>query len=215
LHKTCSTPHGGGGPGAGPVGTRAHLAPFLPGPRLVHENGAYHWESAGSENVGRMHGFHGNFGILVRAYAFLRRHGASGLRDVSETAILNANYLQALLKDHYDLPQDRYCQHEFVLSGKNLREAGVKTTDVAKRLLDYGFYAPTVYFPLIVPEALMIEPTETETKETLDRFAEAMIAIAREARENPESLRNAPHFTPVARVDEARAARDLDLAWRD
>jgi glycine dehydrogenase subunit 2 len=215
LHKTCSTPHGGGGPGAGPVGARAHLAPFLPGPRLVHENGAYHWEHAGDESVGRMHGFHGNFGILVRAYAFLRRHGASGLRDVSETAILNANYLQALLKDHYDLPQDRYCQHEFVLSGKNLREAGVKTTDVAKRLLDYGFYAPTVYFPLIVPEALMIEPTETETKETLDRFAEAMIAIAREARENPESLRNAPHFTPVARVDEARAARDLDLAWRD
>ncbi|MFN0150233.1 MAG: aminomethyl-transferring glycine dehydrogenase subunit GcvPB [bacterium] len=214
LHKTCSTPHGGGGPGAGPVGVRAHLAPFLPGPHLVNEDGAYRWESVGDTSVGRMHGFHGNFGILVRAYAFLRRHGASGLRAVSETAILNANYLQALLKDHYDLPQDRPCQHEFVLSAKNLRDAGVKTTDVAKRLLDYGFYAPTVYFPMIVPEALMIEPTETETKETLDRFAETMIAIAREARENPDNLRGAPHLTPVSRVDEAKAARDLDLVWR-
>jgi glycine dehydrogenase subunit 2 len=213
LHKTCSTPHGGGGPGAGPVGVRRHLEPFLPSPRVVREGGAYRWRAVGDASIGRTHGFHGNFGILVRAYAFLRRHGAAGLREVSETAILNANYLQAILREHFELPQERPCQHEFVLSGAPLREYGVKTTDVAKRLLDYGFYAPTIYFPLIVPEALMIEPTETETKETLDRFAAAMIAIAREARENPEIVRGAPHLTPVSRVDEARAARELDLAW--
>jgi glycine dehydrogenase subunit 2 len=160
-----------------------------------------------------MHGFHGNFGILLRAYAFLRRHGAEGIREIGRTAILNANYLQALLKDDFDLPNPGFCQHEFVLSGKNLRPHGVKTLDVAKRLLDYGFYAPTIYFPLIVPEALMIEPTETESKETLDRFGAALVAVAREARENPDLVRSAPHLTPVARVDEGRAARDLDLAW--
>lgn len=214
LHKTFSTPHGGGGPGAGPVGVRAHLAPHLPGPRVVRDGDRYRWEPAGPASVGRMHGWFGNFGMLVRAYAFIRRHGASGLREVSETAILNANYLQAILKDHFDLPHARPCQHEFVLSGRGLREHGVKTLDVAKRLLDYGFYAPTIYFPLIVPEALMIEPTETESKETLDRFAEALVAVAREARENPDLVRGAPHQTPVARVDEGRAARELDLAWK-
>ncbi len=213
LHKTFSTPHGGGGPGAGPVGVRAHLAPHLPGPRVVREGDRYRWAPAGDASVGRMHGWFGNFGMLVRAYAFIRRHGAAGLREVSETAILNANYLQALLKEHFELPHARPCQHEFVLSGRNLREHGVKTLDVAKRLLDYGFYAPTIYFPLIVPEALMIEPTETESKETLDRFAEALIAVAREARENPDLVRGAPYNAPVARVDEGRAARALDLAW--
>jgi glycine dehydrogenase subunit 2 len=215
VHKTFSTPHGGGGPGAGPVGVRAHLAPHLPGPRVARDGDRYAWEGAGAASVGRMHGFHGNFGILLRAYAFLRRHGAEGIREIGRTAILNANYLQALLKEHFDLPHDRFCQHEFVLSGKNLRPYGVKTLDVAKRLLDFGFYAPTIYFPLIVPEALMIEPTETETKETLDRFAAALIEVAREARENAVTVRGAPHRTPVARVDEGRAARELDLAWGD
>ncbi len=225
VHKTFSTPHGGGGPGAGPVGVRTHLAPYLPGPRVARDGDGgddggvdrdryrYRWEASGDASVGRMHGFHGNFGILLRAYAFLRRHGAEGIREIGRTAILNANYLQALLSKDFDLPQAGFCQHEFVLSGKNLRAHRVKTLDVAKRLLDYGFYAPTIYFPLIVPEALMIEPTETESKETLDRFAAALSAVAREARENPDLVRGAPHQTPVARVDEGRAARDLDLAW--
>jgi glycine dehydrogenase subunit 2 len=214
LHKTFSTPHGGGGPGAGPVAVKAHLAPFLPSPVVGQAaNGAYVFEEP-EHSIGKVGAFHGNFGIMVRAYAYIRSLGAPGLREVSENAVLNANYLLACLREAYDLPYERRCLHEVVFSGSRQRAKGVHTSDVAKRLIDYGFHPPTVYFPLIVDEALMIEPTETESKETLDAFCAAMLAIAREAEEEPELLRSAPHDAPLRRLDEAGAARHPVLRWQ-
>ncbi len=215
LHKTFSTPHGGGGPGSGPVGVTAELADFLPGPIVAqNESGEYVWKMP-VRSIGRVKAFHGNFGMHVRAYTYIRMHGAEGLRRVSEDAVLNANYLQALLKQRGDYPipyGHRFCMHEFVAQGRIAGAEGVHTLDIAKRLIDYGFHPPTIYFPLIVPEALMIEPTETETQETLDAFADALTAIAQEARTDPERLHTAPHTAPVRRLDEVRAARQPILA---
>ena len=217
LHKTFSTPHGGGGPGAGPVCVGDALAPFLPAPIVEREEsslGEVYRLSAVAETIGRVGAFHGNFGVLVRAYAYIRSLGAEGLRQISRDAVLNANYLLAGLKHAYDLSYDRVCMHEVVLSATRQKKNGVRGLDIAKRLLDYGFHAPTMYFPLIVDEALMIEPTESETKETLDAFIQAMLAIDAEASETPELVRQAPQRTPVSRLDEARAARQPDLRWR-
>jgi len=215
LHKTFSTPHGGGGPGACALLVKRHLEPFLPLPvvRRVGDRYALDWNRPHS--IGRVRAFYGNFGNLVRAYAYLRTLGAEGLRAVAEHAVLHANYLRVRLAPFYEIPYSRICKHEFVLSGvRQKRRSGVTAQDIAKRLLDYGFYAPTVYFPLIVEEALMVEPTETESLQVLDAFAEAMIAIDRESQENPEVLKTAPHTTPVRRLDEVRAARYPDLRWR-
>ncbi len=208
LHKTFATPHGGGGPGAGPVAVREDLERFLPGPRVEKSEEGFGLIRSG-DSVGEMHAWWGNFGILVRALAYILRYGGDGLADISGAAVLNANYLQARLREVLDIPREGLCMHEFVASGKFLRTHGVRTLDVAKRLLDFGMHAPTVYFPLIVPEALMIEPTETETRETLDEFVDAMKQIVREAEENPELLTSAPHDTPVGRLDEAHAAKSL------
>jgi glycine dehydrogenase subunit 2 len=207
LHKTFSTPHGGGGPGSGPVAVVEKLAPYLPVPLVRKREGRYSLDYDLPKSMGRVHSFYGNFSVMVRAYAYIRMLGDEGLRAVSENAVLNANYLKEKLKAYYHLPYDRLCKHEFVLSGKGLGE-GVRTIDIAKRLIDYGFHPPTVYFPLIVPEALMIEPTETVSKEELDALAEAFIEIAREAEENPELLKGAPHTTPVGRLDDVKAARE-------
>jgi len=208
LHKTMSTPHGGGGPGAGPVGVKERLIPYLPKPIVARrEDGTYYLDRNEDRSIGRVKAYYGNFGILVRAYAYIRSLGPEGLRQVSENAVLNANYLLRRLAPYYDVPFDRHCKHEFVLSGRRQKKRGVRTLDIAKRLLDFGFHPPTVYFPLIVEECLMIEPTETESKETLDRFAEAMIRIAREAEEQPELVVNAPYTTAVRRLDETLAAR--------
>jgi glycine dehydrogenase subunit 2 len=207
LHKTFSQPHGGGGPGGGPIAVRASLEPFLPVPAVVRREDAYALDFDRPRSIGKVRGFTGPFGVFVRSYAYIRTWGA-GLREMSEVAVLNANYLLARLRDVYDLPYDRRCMHEFVLSARSLkREHGVTALDVAKRLMDYGFHPPTIYFPLVVPEALMIEPTETEAKETLDAFADAMIAIAREAAEEPETLKEAPTSRPVRRLDEVKAAK--------
>jgi len=214
LHKTFSTPHGSGGPGSGPVGVGKALVPFLPVPRLVEENGSCRWEADCPDSIGRVKAFHGNFNVMVKAYAYIRSLGAEGLRRSSEIAVLNANYIRERLKPYFDLPYDRVCMHECVFSGRRqARESGVHTMDVAKRLVDFGFHPPTVYFPLIVPEAIMIEPTETESRETLDAFCDAMIAIAAEAGDNPGLVTSAPHSTPVKRLDEVRAARQPDVAW--
>jgi glycine dehydrogenase subunit 2 len=213
VHKTFSTPHGGGGPGAGPVAVAKHLEPFLPVPVVVERDGQLRFEHDRPQSIGRVHSFYGNFGILVRALTYILTHGAEGLSRVSRTAILNANYLMRRLSASYELPHPAHCMHEFVLSGRGLRKHGIKTLDVAKRLLDFGVHAPTVYFPLIVEEALMIEPTETETLDRLDHFAAAMERIALEARENPQTLRDAPLSTPNSRLDEGRAARELKLRW--
>jgi glycine dehydrogenase subunit 2 len=215
LHKTFSTPHGGGGPGSGPLGVGENLAPFLPVPVVARKNEDYYLDYDRPNSIGKIHGFYGNFGVMVKAYIYIRQLGAKGLREVSENAIINANYLKQKLKQYYYLKYDEVCQHEFVLSGaKQMNKNGVKTLDIAKRLLDYGLHAPTVYFPLIVPEALMIEPTETESKESLDEFIRAMVKIAREAEENPEIVKSAPQNTPVTRLDEGRAARDLNVRWK-
>jgi glycine dehydrogenase subunit 2 len=215
LHKTFTTPHGGGGPGAGAVGVKAHLAPFLPVPVIERKGDRLHLDYERPQSIGKVRAFYGNFGNLVRAYTYLRSMGADGLRQIAEVAVLNANYLLARLRDRYDLPYDRRCKHEFVLSGRRQKhEHGVSTRDMAKRMLDYGFHAPTIYFPLIVEEAIMIEPTETESKRTLDEFVEAMRAIDREAAEQPDLVREAPHATPVRRLDEVRAARQPDLRWK-
>jgi glycine dehydrogenase subunit 2 len=215
LHKTFSTPHGGGGPGAGPVCVSSALAPFLPGPlpgRMA--DGTFGFVRP-EHSIGRVRSFHGNFGVLVRAYAYVLELGGEGLREASEQAVLSANYLKERLKGVFPLPYDRPCMHEFVLSGGRLRkEYGVHTLDVAKRLLDYGFHPPTIYFPQIVDEAMMIEPTETESLADLDRFADAMIAIAGEAAADPDLLHGAPYTTPVRRLDEARAVKQPDLRWR-
>lgn len=215
LHKTFSTPHGGGGPGSGPVCVTEALSRFLPGPMpVVMEDGSFgvDWPEA---SIGRVRSSYGNFGVLVRAHAYVLALGAAGLREVSEQAVLSANYLKARLHEHIPAPYDRTCMHEFVLSGAELkRDSGVRTLDVAKRLLDYGFHPPTVYFPLLVEEALMIEPTETEPLAALDAFADALIEIVAEARRDPELVRGAPYSTPVRRLDEAKAARQPDLRWR-
>jgi glycine dehydrogenase subunit 2 len=208
LHKTFSQPHGGGGPGGGPVAVRTSLASFLPVPAVIrNDDGSYALDFDRPQSIGKVRGFTGPFGVFVRSYAYIRTYGPL-LREMSEAAVLNANYVLARLKDAYELPFDRLCMHEFVLSARKLkRDYGVTALDVAKRLMDYGFHPPTIYFPLIVPEALMIEPTETETKETLDAFCDAMLAIAREAAESPELLKAAPHHRPVGRLDEVRAAK--------
>ncbi len=208
LHKTFSQPHGGGGPGGGPIAVRKTLEPFLPVPAVVRRgDGGFGLEFDRPQTIGKVRGFTGPFGVFVRSYAYIRMYGPR-LREMSETAVLNANYVVARLKEAYDLPFDRLCMHEFVLSARTLkREHGSTALDVAKRLMDYGFHPPTIYFPLIVPEALMIEPTETETKETLDAFCDAMLAIAREAAVEPELLKEAPHHRPVRRLDEVRAAK--------
>jgi glycine dehydrogenase subunit 2 len=207
LHKTFSTPHGGGGPGSGPVAVKSHLEPFLPAPRVVERKGVYALDNNRPQTIGALHSFYGNFGIYLRAYTYITRLGANGIRRASATAILNANYLAHRIMSAYPIPYGARCMHEFVASGEPLKKHGVKTLDVAKRLLDFGFYAPTVYFPLTVPEALMIEPTETESKETLDRFADALLRIAREAAESPATLTSAPTRTPVRRLDETTANR--------
>jgi glycine dehydrogenase subunit 2 len=207
LHKTFSQPHGGGGPGGGPIAVRASLEPFLPVPVVVKGDDGFHLEYDRPKSIGKVRAFTGPFGVFVRSYAFMRAYGP-GLREMSEVAVLNANYMLARLKEAYDLPFDRLCMHEFVLSARTLkREHGISALDVAKRLMDYGFHPPTVYFPLVVAEALMIEPTESEAKETLDAFCDAMLAIVREAAEEPETIREAPHNRPVRRLDEVRAAK--------
>jgi len=206
LHKTFSTPHGGGGPGSGPVGVKAKLAEFLPVPVIEFDGTRYKLSYDRPKSIGRMHSFYGNFSVLVRAYTYIRIMGPDGLRQVAEDAVLNANYVMRSLQDVYELPYDRHCKHECVFAGlKNPN--GVKTVDVAKRLLDYGYHPPTIYFPLIVHEAMMIEPTETESKETLDAFIAVMRKIAQEAIENPDLVTGAPHVTPVRRLDEVTAAR--------
>ncbi len=211
LHKTFSSPHGGGGPGAGPVGVKNELIPFLPAPYIVKEGETYRLTTP-ERSIGKLHGFHGNWGVILRAYTYIRSNGGAGLRTISETAILNANYLLSQLRANYHLAYDRSCMHEFVLTDQKQRPA-VRTLDIAKRIIDYGFHPMTVYFPLIVEGAMLVEPTETETKQTLDAFAAAMNAIAREAAETPELVTSAPHNAPITRLDEATAARKPNLRW--
>ncbi len=213
LHKTFSTPHGGGGPGAGPVGVKKTLEPYLPVPRLVREQEGWRWSEVFPRSIGKVRSFYGNFGILVRAYAYILAMGSDGLTHATRMAVLNANYLRKRLEPAYDLAYATPCLHECVFSDDSFHHTGVKTLDIAKRLLDYGFYAPTIYFPLVVSGALMVEPTETESKETLDEFADALLAIAQEIKDNPAVLRDAPLTTPVSRLDETRAARHPVLRW--
>ncbi|MFQ5749088.1 MAG: aminomethyl-transferring glycine dehydrogenase subunit GcvPB [Planctomycetota bacterium] len=212
LHKTFSTPHGGGGPGAGPVCVREDLRKYLPVPRIVEEKDGFRLDHDAPASIGRLRGFHGNFLVLLRAYAYLKRLGAEGLPRVAENAVLNANYLRVKVNERWRVPFDRICMHEFVARPtRAIREQGVRTLDVAKRLIEYGYHPPTIYFPLVVPEALMIEPTETETRQTLDAFARTLNRIADEALSGPEALRAAPRNTPVGRVDEARAVKNPRL----
>lgn len=214
VHKTFSTPHGGGGPGAGPVAVKRALQPYLPAPTIERYGDRFGLDYERPKTVGRVRAFNGNFGMFVRAYAYLRAYGPL-LRQVSEAAVLNANYLLARLRPFFDVPYDRVCMHEFVLSGRRQKaQHGVSTRDLAKRLLDYGFHAPTIYFPLIVDEAIMIEPTETESRQTLDAFADALVRVAEECATDPEMVRTAPHQTPVTRLDEVAAARNPNLRWR-
>ncbi len=213
LHKTFTTPHGGGGPGAGPVGIRAHLEPFLPAPVVVKDGDAYALDDKRPKSIGKLQAFWGNFGMLVRAYTYIRTMGADGLRAVSENAVLNANYVMKRLERDYDVSVPGPCMHECVMSARKQKKLGVTATDIAKRLLDLGFYAPSTYFPLIVEEALMIEPTETESKDTLDQFCDAMVQIAREAESNAALIHDAPVTTPVRRLDQTKAAREPDLRW--
>jgi len=206
LHKTFSTPHGGGGPGSGPIGVINELIPFLPKPCIISTNDGIVCEQNNDKSIGRIKAFWGNFGIILRAYTYILSLGADGLKRVGQIAVLNANYLKCLLQKKYELPYNRRCQHEFVLSDKNLPN-DITTEDVAKRILDYGYYAPTIYFPLIVNGAIMIEPTETESKHSLDKFIEAMLKIYDEALNKPELLKTAPHNTPIGRLDAVIAAR--------
>jgi glycine dehydrogenase subunit 2 len=212
LHKTFSTPHGGGGPGAGPVCVKKHLEPFLPVPRVVKKNGRYALSGDFPQSIGRLHAFYGNVGVLIRAYSYIRTMGAAHLKKASQLAVLNANYVKERLKGTYHLPYDRPCMHECVFTDKNQAAAKVMTLDIAKRLMDYGFHPPTIYFPLVVNGALMIEPTETECKEDLDRLIDALEAIAEEANTNPEQLHQAPGKTKLRRLDEVAAARKPVLA---
>jgi glycine dehydrogenase subunit 2 len=213
LHKTFSTPHGGGGPGSGPVAVKRHLEPYLPKPVLLKHADQYVWEWERPDSIGHVHTFYGNFGMQVRALAYIMSCGRDGLKSISESAIINANYLRARLAGTFEVPYNTPCMHEVVLSGDLQKTKGVRTTDMAKRLLDYGFHPPTVYFPLIVHEALMIEPTESESRETLDEFVNVMIQIDREAGSDPALLKGAPYTTPVRRLDEALAARNLDICY--
>lgn len=213
LHKTFTGPHGGGGPGSGPVGVNKDLLPYLPKPILVKKDGVFAFDYDRPQSIGRVKPFYGNFGINVRAYTYIRSMGPDGLKAVTEYAVLNANYMMRRLEEHFDLPYDRHCKHEFVLSGRRQKKLGVRTLDMAKRLLDFGYHPPTIYFPLNVEEGMMIEPTETESKETLDAFIEAMIQIAREVEENPEIVQDAPHTTVIKRLDETKAARKPVLRY--
>ncbi|GAJ98601.1 LOW QUALITY PROTEIN: glycine dehydrogenase [Geomicrobium sp. JCM 19055] len=207
LHKTFTGPHGGGGPGSGPVGVKEDLVPFLPKPLLIKKEEQYTWDYDRPQSIGRVKPFYGNFGINVRAYSYIRTMGPEGLKQVSEDAVLNANYLMKRLEPYYDVPYPQYCKHEFVVSAKRQKDQGVRALDIAKRLLDYGYHPPTMYFPLNVEECMMIEPTETESKETLDEFADALIAISKEVEENPDYVLEAPHHTVISRLDETAAAR--------
>jgi glycine dehydrogenase subunit 2 len=214
LHKTCSTPHGGGGPGSGPIGVKEHLVPFLPGPLPAKDGDGYSWQDPGPLSIGKVRANMGNFGVLVRAYTYIRTYGPHGLLHVAQSAILNANYLKHELASDYNIAYPQICQHEFIATAERQKEeSGVTATDIAKRLLDFGMYAPTIYFPLIVHEAMMIEPTETETRETLDYFVSVMRQIAEEARTNPDIVKTAPHTTPVGRLDQVLAARKPNLRW--
>jgi len=214
LHKTFTGPHGGGGPGSGPVGVKADLIPFLPKPVITKQGDKYVFDYDRPQSIGRVKPYYGNFGINVRAYTYIRSMGPDGLKAVTEYAVLNANYMMRRLQEAYDLPFDRHCKHEFVLSGNRQKKLGVRTLDIAKRLLDFGYHPPTIYFPLIVEECMMIEPTETESKETLDEFIDAMLQIAKEAEENPEIVQEAPHNTVVGRLDETLAARKPVLRYQ-
>ena len=213
LHKTFSTPHGGGGPGAGPVGVKKELIPYLPVPFIEKKDEKYYLDYDRAESIGKIKNFYGNFGVLVRAYTYILSLGGNGLKAASENAVLNANYMKERLKNSYKLAIDEVCKHEVVFAGIKNKDTGVSTLEIAKRLIDYGFHPPTIYFPLIVDSALMIEPTETESKESMDVFIEAMEAIAKEAEENPEIFKTAPHNSPVRRLDEVRAARTPILKW--
>lgn len=214
LHKTFSTPHGGGGPGSGPVACKEHLAAYLPVPRVEQEGEQYRLNSDKPESIGRVHSFHGNFGMAVRALCYILSCGRAGLQELTEMAVLSANYVRRQLEKHYSLPYDTDILHEVVFSDKKQNKKGVSTLDIAKRLIDYGFHPPTTYFPLIVQGALMIEPTESHSKEELDAFIDAMIAISREAEESPEKLREAPTTAKLTRLDEVRAARSPILRWK-
>lgn len=213
LHKTFTGPHGGGGPGSGPVGVTKELAPFLPKPILEKNDGVFTFNYDVPQSIGRVKPFYGNFGIYLRAYTYIRSMGPDGLKAVTENAVLNANYMMRRLEPYFDLPYTQHCKHEFVLSGRRQKKLGVRTLDMAKRLLDFGYHPPTVYFPLNVEEAMMIEPTETESKETLDLFIEAMIQIAKEVEDNPEIVQEAPHTTVIGRMDETKAARKPILRY--
>lgn len=214
LHKTFSAPHGGGGPGSGPIGVKKELAPFLPVPMVEFKDDSYYLEYNRPLSIGKVKSFYGNFSVVVKAYAYLMSMGFEGLKSVSETAVLNANYLMRKLKKYFDIPYESTCMHEFVISGERQKQLGVTTYDIAKRLLDFGIHPPTVYFPLIVKEAMMIEPTETEGKETLDEFVGVLAKIAEEAEREPEKLKHSPSNTPVGRLDEAKAARSSVLRWK-
>jgi glycine dehydrogenase subunit 2 len=214
LHKTFSTPHGGGGPGGCAIAVQAKLEPFLPVPVIDKRDGKFFFDWNRPQSIGKVKGFYGNFGILVRAYAYILAHGGAGLTQVSRDAVLNANYLKERLRPYFHTTFDQPCMHEFVVSGSNQKQRGVSAMNVAKRMLDYGVHAPTVYFPLVVPEALMIEPTETESKQTLDEFVEIMNKIDQETQHSPEVVLAAPSTTPVGKIDEALAARKPNVAWR-
>jgi glycine dehydrogenase subunit 2 len=215
THKTFATPHGGGGPGAGPVAVVERLEPFLPSPVIGHDAdaGTFFWDRDRPDSIGPVHGFYGNFGILVRAFSYVFGHGYDGLKAVGERAVLNANYLAARVTEAYPLAYQQPPMHEFVATAQRFKKHGVRAMDIAKRVIDLGFHPSTVYFPLIVEEAMMVEPTETESKETLDAFADALLQVAREAEEDPDLLHDAPVTTPVRRLDEAKAARELKLRW--
>ncbi len=213
LHKTFATPHGGGGPGSGPVGVKAPLMDFLPVPVAVQREQGYGFDYDRPLSIGKVKSFYGNFGVIVKAYAYIKALGAEGLKEACQHAVLNANYLRHQLRETYNIPIDRLCKHEFVLNSKKQSQYGVSTMDIAKRLIDYGYHPPTVYFPLIVPEAMMIEPTETESQQRLDVFVDVMKTIAREAQDDPEIVKNAPHNAVIKRVDEVTAARKPIVKW--
>lgn len=213
LHKTFAVPHGSGGPGSGPVGVKKNLISFLPSPRILKNKEGYAFEKESPDSIGKLRSFYGNFGAIIRSYGYIKALGEEGLRSVSENAILNANYLKARLRKMFEVPYDGFCMHEFVVSAKPQKAKGVRALDIAKRLLDFGMHAPTIYFPLIVEEALMIEPTETESKETLDEFVEVLLTINREIEENPEKVLGAPHRMPISRIDEVQAARQPNLCY--
>jgi len=215
LHKTFSTPHGGGGPGSGPLGAKEKLAPYLPLPMVEKDKKGYYLDYNRAKSIGKVRSFYGNIEVIIKAYCYLRSLGKKGLKKISHNAVLNANYLMERLKNYFYLPYDQPCMHEFVLSGVEGKMKDVRTLDIAKRLLDFGFHPPTIYFPLIVKEALMIEPTETESKETLDAFVSSMIQIRKEIDEDPSLVKQAPHNLSIGRLDEVKAAKELKLRWKE